>query len=189
MNGPPQLRIYPTLVRAAVACVLGVLLIKGVPLALKDMGVARTTVLVWTLGWPFQKQPPSPAYLGVYIGLGLLLLGGLLAADARPALHRWLTIPAALGRASLAVFIAQYFFYFTVLALWNPGYSPFWPLLLLASLLVMIGVGLLWARFGRTTCSASATGGSWPPPPRPRFSPLVVLSIGLGGAPGPRASP
>ena len=76
MNGPPQLRIYPTLVRAAVACVLGVLLIKGVPLALKDMGVARTTVLVWTLGWPFQKQPPSPAYLGVYIGLGLLLLGG-----------------------------------------------------------------------------------------------------------------
>ena len=171
MNGPPQLRIYPTLVRAAVACVLGVLLIKGVPLALKDMGVARTTVLVWTLGWPFQKQPPSPAYLGVYIGLGLLLLGGLLAADARPALHRWLTIPAALGRASLAVFIAQYFFYFTVLALWNPGYSPFWLLLLLASLLVMIGVGLLWARFGRND----------------------VLSVGyrwlVATAPSPAASP
>ena len=85
--------------------------------------MARTTVLVWTLGWPFQKQPPSPAYLGVYIGLGLRLLGGLLAGDARPALRRWLTIPAALGRAALAVFIAQYFFYFTVLALWNDAFS------------------------------------------------------------------
>jgi hypothetical protein len=164
MNGPPQLRIYPTLVPAAVACVLGVLLIKGVPLALKDMGVARTTVLVWTLGWPFQKQPPSPAYLGVYIGLGLLLLGGLLAADARPALHRWLTIPAALGRASLAVFIAQYFFYFTVLY-----------------------CGILLRPERRLQRRLPVARGHRPL--ARRFSPLVVLSIGLGGAPGPRASP
>ena len=150
------------------------------------MGVARTTVLVWTLGWPFQKQLPSPAYLGVYIGLGLLLLGGLLAADAGPALHRWLTIPAALGRASLAVFIAQYFFYFTVLALWNPGYSPFWPLLLLASLLVMIGRGpsLGPLRPERRLQRRLPVARGHRPLAR-RFSPLVVLSIGLGGAPGP----
>ena len=107
MNCLPQLRMYPTLVCVAIACVLGVLLIKGVPHALKDTGVARTTVLVWILGWPFQKQPPSPAYLRVYIGLGLLLLGGLLAADTRPALAAG-SRSRRVGR-SLAVFIAQYF--------------------------------------------------------------------------------
>ncbi len=140
--------IIPTLVRVAVGCLLGVLVIKGGPLVLKATGLASTSVLVWTLGWPFQKQPPSPAYLGVYAGLGLLLLCALLAVDARSSLRRWLTIPASLGRASLAVFIAQYFLYFTVLVLWNPGYSPLWPLLLLASLVVVVGIGLLWARFG-----------------------------------------
>jgi hypothetical protein len=115
-------------------------------------------------------------------------LGGLLAAEARPALRLWLTIPAALGRASLAVFIAQYFFYLTVLALWNPGYSPFWPLLL-TSLLVMIGVGLLWARFGRN--DVFSVGYRWLVATAPlarRCSPLVVVPIGRGGAPGPGAS-
>jgi hypothetical protein len=98
-------------------------------------------------------------------------LGGLLAADARLALRCWLTIPAALERASLAVFIAQYFFYFTVLALWNPGHPPFWPLLLLASLLVMIGVAFLWARFGRN--DVFSVGYRWlvPTAPSPPASP------------------
>jgi hypothetical protein len=139
--------MIPILVRVTAGCMLIAVLIKGIPFVLKSTGLASTSVLMWTLGWPFQKQPPSPAFLGVYAGLGLLLLCGLLAIDARPA-RRWLTIPAALGRASLAMFVAQYFLYFTVLVVWNPGYSRLWPLLLLASLLVMIGIGLLWARFG-----------------------------------------
>ena len=57
--------------RAGGVGIVVVLVIKGVPLALKATGLAPTSVLVWTLGWPFQKQPPSPAYLGVYAGLGL----------------------------------------------------------------------------------------------------------------------
>ena len=141
--------MIPTLARVTAGCILVALLIKGIPLLLKSAGLVSTSVLVWTLGWPFQKQPPSPAYLGVYAGLGLVLLCGLLAVDARPALRRWLTVPAALGRASLVMFIAQYFLYFSLLAWWNPPYTPLWPLLLLASLVVMIGVGMLWARFGR----------------------------------------
>ena len=141
--------MIPLLARVAIVCVLAVVVVKGVPFVLKMTGLASTGVLVWTLGWPFQKQPPSPAYLGIYAGLGLVLLCGLLAVDARPALRRWLAVPAALGRASLVMFIVQYFLYFSVFVLWNPGYTPLWPLLLLASLAVMVGVGLLWARFGR----------------------------------------
>ena len=141
-------QIIPTLGRVAIGCMLGALVIKGVPFALKAAGLFDTGVLVWSLGWPLQKQPPSPAYLAVHAALGLLLMCGLLAVDARPLLRRWLIVPAAVGRASLAVFIAQYYLYFTVLAWWNPGYSPAWPLLLLASLIVVLVVGVLWARLG-----------------------------------------
>jgi len=64
------------------------------------------------------------------------------------------------------VFIAQYFLYFTVLVLWSPGYSPLWPLLLLASLVVVVGVGLLWARFGSN--DVFSVGYRWlVAPPRP----------------------
>ena len=115
---------------------------------LKISALAPTTVLVWTLGWPFQKQPPSPAYLGVYAAFGLLLVCGLFALDARSALRSWIAVLATLGRASLAVFLVQYYLYFTALALWNPDYSAFWPLLLLGSLMIVVGVGLLWGRIG-----------------------------------------
>jgi uncharacterized membrane protein len=138
----------PILVRVAVGCVLGVLVVKGVPFVLKISALAPTTVLVWTLGWPFQKQPPSPAYLGVYAAFGLLLVCGLFALDARAALRSWIAVLATLGRASLAVFLVQYYLYFTLLAWWNPHYSAFWPLLLLGSLTIVVGVGLLWGRIG-----------------------------------------
>jgi len=35
-----------------------------------------------------------------------------------------------------------------LLAWWNPDYSAFWPLLLLGSLTIVVGVGLLWGRIG-----------------------------------------
>jgi hypothetical protein len=141
--------LVPMLVRVVLGCLLVVVLVKGVPFALKRVGLADTGVLLWTLGWPFQKQPPSLTYLGIFGGLGLMLLSGLLLIDARPSLRRVLAVPAALGRASLVMFIAQYFLYFSVFVWWSPPYTPFWPLVLLASLVVMIGVGVLWARFGR----------------------------------------
>jgi uncharacterized membrane protein len=141
--------MVPMLVRVTLGCLLVVLLVKGGPFALKLAGLGSSGVLVWTLGSPFQKQPPSLAYLGIYGGLGLMLLCGLLAIDARPLLRRALAIPAALGRASLVMFIVQYFVYFSVFVWWSPPYTPWWPLMLLASLVLMIGVGVLWARFGR----------------------------------------
>ena len=154
----------PLLGRVAVGCGLGALAIKGTPLMLKAAGLHETSVLVWTLGWPFQKQPPSPAYLGVHAGLGLLLLRGLMAIDALASWRRWLIVPAAVGRSSLAVFILQYFLYFTVLERWNPDYSAWWPLLLLASLALVVGFGLVWARFGNN--KVFSVGYRWLARPR-----------------------
>jgi hypothetical protein len=62
-----------TLTRLALACFVLALAVKAVPFALKELGVLPTSEVVWTMGWPFQKQPPSLAYLGLF-GLGLLLL-------------------------------------------------------------------------------------------------------------------
>ena len=135
-----------TVTRAAVTCLLIGLIVKGLPFALRAVGLWPSSELAWTLGWPFQKQPPSPAYLALFVGLGLLMLRGVLAIDARPELRRWLTLPAALGRASLAAFIVQYYVYFTLVAWWRPPFSPFWPLLFVASACVVLTAGLLWER-------------------------------------------
>jgi hypothetical protein len=136
------------LIRLVLACFLGALVVKGVPFGLKTLGILPPNAFMWALGWPFQKLPPSPAYLGFYAGLGLLMLRGLLAVDERPALRRWLIVPAALGRASLVAFIAQAYLYFTVMRWWNPAYSAFWPLLLVASASVVLAIGLLWEHMG-----------------------------------------
>ena len=137
-----------TLTRIAVVCFLIGLAVKGGPLTLRAVGLWPSSELAWTLGWPFQKQPPSPAYLALFVGLGLLMLRGVLAIAAHPERRRWLTIPAALGRASLAAFIVQYYVYFTLLAWWKPPFSPFWPLLFVASAGVVIAATLLWERHG-----------------------------------------
>jgi uncharacterized membrane protein len=137
-----------TLTRLALVCFLVALGLRILPFVLKAIGVGTTSGILWALGWPFQKLPPSPAYLGFYTGLGLLMIRGLLAADEHPTLHRWLRIPSALGRASLVAFIAQAFVYFTVLRWWDPAYSPLWPLVLIVSLTIVLGIGLLWERLG-----------------------------------------
>jgi len=136
------------LTRLALVCFLVALGLRVLPFMLKMLGVGSSSGILWALGWPFQKLPPSPAYLGFYAGFGLLMIRGLLAADEHPTLSRWLRIPSALGRASLIAFIVQAFVYFTVLRWWNPAYSPLWPLLLVASMMVVLGIGLLWERLG-----------------------------------------
>jgi hypothetical protein len=74
----------------------------------------------------------------------------LLATDARSTLRVWLAVLAALARASLAAFIVQYDVYFTLLASWTPPFSPFWPLLFVASACVVLASGLLWGRHGHS---------------------------------------
>jgi uncharacterized membrane protein len=136
------------LTRLALACFFGALAVKAIPFGLRALGVLAPNGFIWALGWPFHKTPPSPTYLGLYGGLGLLMIRGLLAIDERPAVRRWLSVPAALGRASLVAFIAQAYLYFTVIAWWNHNYSAFWPVLLIASVGVVLAIGLWWERAG-----------------------------------------
>jgi uncharacterized membrane protein len=134
--------------RLAIACLLGAVAFKIVPRLLTAIGVLPPDILIWTLGWPFQKQPPAPTYLGLYAGAGLLLLRTIMAVDEHPRARGWLAPAAMLGRVSLATFIAQYYVYFTVLKLWSPPYTPWWPLLFVISFAIVFGISTLWNRLG-----------------------------------------
>jgi hypothetical protein len=68
------------------------------------------------------------------------MLHGLLAINERPR-RRWLAVPTALGRASLVAFVIQYYVYFTVMKWWSPAVSASWPLRLVASAGIVLGLG------------------------------------------------
>jgi len=134
--------------RLAIACLVGAVAFKAVPHVLTELGVLPPNILIWTLGWPFQKQPPAPTYLGLYAGVGLLLLRAMMAVDEHRGARAWLAPAAMLGRVSLATFIAQYYVYFTLLKLWSPPYTPWWPLVFTVSFVIVFGISALWNRFG-----------------------------------------
>jgi uncharacterized membrane protein len=158
------------LTRLALACLVAAVAGKAVPLGLQWLGWLPPSELTWVLTWPFQKQPPSLVYLGLFGGLGLLMVRAVLAIEARPALGRWLALPAAVGRASLAVFIVQYYVYFSVIAWWGPPFSVFWPLLFAASLAIVVGVALQWERYGNNDIFSVGYRRLVPASPRPRIA-------------------
>lgn len=63
-----------------------------------------------------QKIPPSAAYLLFYGGCALLVISAMFYASgsSRRGVHRVLEWFAVIGRASLAVFVLQYFLYWTL---------------------------------------------------------------------------
>ncbi|HUQ10634.1 MAG TPA: hypothetical protein VM146_09990 [Steroidobacteraceae bacterium] len=93
-----------------------------------------------------EKIPPSPAYLLFYGGCGLLLVGTLFRLSALPrarvqGMLEWL---AVIGRASLFVFILQYFLYWTLPDLLNIHPNALSPVLFVGNVLLMRYVAGLW---------------------------------------------
>ena len=88
------------------------------------------------------KNPPSPVYFLFFGGVGLLILSACLMAQGRSRL--W-TFPMTLGRASLFVFVAQYYlFYSVIMPLPAPADVRVWPLALVASIGLMYLGAWVW---------------------------------------------
>jgi uncharacterized membrane protein len=130
------------------ALLLGGLGCKLVIVDLQLLGFLSRGSLPTVLGWQFQKCPPSPVYVGLYAGLGLLMIRALLTAEESPRFRRWLAAPAAVGRASLVAYIAQSYVYFTLMNWWRLPYTMLWPILLVASAAAVVAAALLWRRLG-----------------------------------------
>lgn len=97
---------------------------------------------------PFGKLPPGPVYLGLYAGVGFLLLAILLACEGTLVLAMARTWLETAGRHSLILFVAQYGVYFTLVPLANLPFTPWWPLVFLATVAGLLLFVRWWDRRG-----------------------------------------
>lgn len=95
-----------------------------------------------------QKSPPSPAYLLFFGGCGLLLVAFMfrVAVSARPASATILEWLAVIGRASLAVFILQYFLYWTLPDLIDVHPNRWCAAVFFANVLLITFAAVIWGR-------------------------------------------
>jgi hypothetical protein len=112
-------------------------LFRALPLAGLDLTLKVTT-----------KTPPSPAYVIFYCGMGLLLMASAfwIAQRKNPlgdAAVQWL---ATIGRASLFVFVLQYFLYWTLPDLLGIEPNALSFVLFAGNILLMHRAALLWTR-------------------------------------------
>jgi hypothetical protein len=107
------------------------------------LSIQSAPILV-VLGSPWKKLPPSPAYLLFYGGLALLLLASALILERRRFAQRAFAWASLLGRTSLFVFIVQFYVYYVLLLSLNLPYTPFWPLLFVASLAGITLLAKVW---------------------------------------------
>lgn len=95
-----------------------------------------------------QKLPPGPAYVSFYAGIALLLLAGCLWLSEVGRGAAVLGALQTLGRNSLFVFVLQYLVYYGAMSVVHLPWSPFWPVLLIATALVHVAAASAWERAG-----------------------------------------
>jgi len=100
------------------------------------------------LGSPFQKVPPGPLYLLGYGGLAMLLTAAIMRAEERRAAMPALRGAALVGRASLFVFVVQYYVNFALVPVLHLPDTPWWPLFFVVSLAALYIATTVWMSFG-----------------------------------------
>jgi hypothetical protein len=115
----------------------------------------------------YGKFPPGIVYLGFFGGAGLIMLAAIFELDRRKQLPILFGQLRKLGRSSLFMFTAQYALYRSVLPHLGLHYTPVWPVIFFASVLLLtvfagvwdaysgnqyltVGMTALWMRFKST---------------------------------------
>jgi hypothetical protein len=91
-----------------------------------------------------QKYPPSPTFLLGSAGLGFAILAAAAWVEDRGLFRSAFAILALLGRASLVVFVGQYFVYYVGFFLLRLPMSPLWPIYFAVSVLINLACAWLW---------------------------------------------
>jgi len=94
-----------------------------------------------------QKYPPGPAYILSWGGLGLGVLTLFAWLERRKVASALLSALALLGRASLVVFVVQYYVYNVLLSSLHLSASRAWPVYLALSVLFICAVAAWWDRY------------------------------------------
>ena len=95
----------------------------------------------------YQKFPPGPVYLAFFGGAGLLLMAAILEIERRRKIQLLMSRLRQVGRASLFTFIAQYIVYVRSIGRLHLRYTPFWPVLFVATLVLLAQAAALWDSF------------------------------------------
>jgi len=115
---------------------------------LKWKGLVSPGEIAYQLTTPLQKLPPGPVYVLFYGGLGVMMVGSLFLMEQKDA-GRWLRRElSVLGRTSLFLFVLQYFVYYTGFGFLRLPYSPWWPLYLALSVILMWRLAHFWLSAG-----------------------------------------
>ena len=114
--------------------------------------VLDTESIISVLMYPSQKFPPGVCYLLVYGGTALLLTSFFLWIEVAGLLKRVSEAMRTMGQASMGVYVAQFFIYYTVffLLVSHTNLAPLylWPIYWLASLYLLFKFAQLWNRAG-----------------------------------------
>ena len=142
-------RVERGLIQLGILGVSAGLLIKVGYLALRSSGVLERAVdATYVLTTPLSKLPPSPAYLLFFGGLGLIMTGGLLAANRIGRLGRLIDWLSDLGRASLFAFLLQFYVYYLGFYYLRLPYSLAWPIYFAVSLFLIMLASRWWLARG-----------------------------------------
>jgi hypothetical protein len=99
---------------------------------------------------PFQKFPPGPFFVLLYLGLGMGMLSLTCLLDRNFRISKHVALLSILGRNSLLVFVVQEGVYFLVLNQFVRFSSAtaisFWPLYFIASLALIVAAAKLLDR-------------------------------------------
>jgi len=102
------------------------------------------------VGSPFAKMPPSLVYFLFYGSLGLVLISTSLRLASQARMARVVRGLSIIGQTSFAVFVIQFFVYFTVLHAVRP-FLPWawaWPAYFVLSVVACVAPAVFWHRAG-----------------------------------------
>jgi hypothetical protein len=106
----------------------------------------------------YQKFPPSPTYVILYAGVGLLIIAAIFEAERQGHMKFVLGQLRNLGEASLFVYALQFYVYSVVLRDLTLPYSPLWPIGFLVTIEFLAVCATLWnARQGNRLLTVGLT--------------------------------
>jgi len=148
-NDDDVVGMHRFLIRSAAIGVGTAAVLNGTYHALKHYGYA-SVLATHEVASPFAKMPPSLVYFLFYGSLGLMLIAACLRMASDQRMDRVVRGLATIGQTSFAVFVIQFFVYFTVLHALRPHlpWAWAWPVYFALSIAAILVPALGWHRGG-----------------------------------------
>lgn len=118
---------------------------------------------VYTLIDPFQKWPPSPAYIIYHCSLAMLLLATLFFLERKGLFSRLLAMLGVIGKNSLFVFLFQEHVYVSLLWMVNPPFNQYWVGILASTIALNIAAVYAWNHYASAKFFTVGFGTLWGP--------------------------